>query len=132
MRVGGQTHPVRSVLHPDQNETSLWFPIESVQEAAMSMIDPGVTGRRRPELSNRKKGKTRRRRQTFEPAADSPLMSIPAAGRKFYGLSKNGSYDAAARGEFGRLFEVGRRKFVVVANVERKIRPAHDEEEEAA
>jgi hypothetical protein len=96
----------------------------------MSMIDPGVTGRRRPEMFKTKQ-KARRRRQTFEPAADSPLMSIPAAGRKFYGLSRNGSYDAAARGEFGRLFEVGRRKFVVVANVERKIRAATDEDEAA-
>jgi hypothetical protein len=102
----------------------------------MSMTDPGVTGRRRPELLGRKKAFRKkvvhRRRQTLEPAEGGPLMSIPAAGRKYYGLSKNGSYDAAARGEFGRLFEVGRRKFVVVANVERKIRAATDEEEEAA
>jgi hypothetical protein len=105
----------------------------------MSMIDPNVTGRGRPEARGNRGKKTgsargplRRRRQTLEPAEGGPLMSVPAAGRKFYGLSKNGSYDAAARGEFGRLFEVGRRKFVVVANVERKIRAAHDEEEEAA
>jgi hypothetical protein len=74
---------------------------------------------------------TRRRRQTLEPAEGGPLMSVPAAGRKYYGLSKNGSYDAAARGEFGRLFEVGRRKFAVVANIERKIRAATDEDEAA-
>jgi hypothetical protein len=109
----------------------------------MSMIDPSVTGRGRPEArGNRGKKKTgfargppRRRRQTLEPAAGGPLMSIPAAGLKFYGLSKNGSYDAAARGEFGKLFEVGRRRFVVVANVEKKIRRATDEdndEDEAA
>jgi hypothetical protein len=100
----------------------------------MSTLDPGVTGRGRPEMPGRKKALkksvTRRRRQTLEPAAGGPLMSIPAAGLKFYGLSKNGSYDAAARGEFGRLFEVGRRKFVVVANVERKIRAATEDDEE--
>jgi hypothetical protein len=103
----------------------------------MSTLDPGVTGRGRPEAFGQKKKAikkklVRRRRQTLEPAPDSPLMSIPAAGRKFYGLSKNGSYDAARANAFGRLFEVGRRKFVVVANVERKIRAATDEDEEAA
>ena len=101
----------------------------------MSTLDPGVTGRGRPEMLGRKKAlkkkvMTRRRRQTLEPAEGGPLMSVPAAGRKFYGLSKNGSSDAAARGEFGRLFEVGRRKFVVVANVEKKIRRATEEDEE--
>jgi hypothetical protein len=38
-------------------------------------------------------------------------MSVPEAGKKYYGLSKNGSYDAAARGEIptvpvGRLLRV--------------------------
>jgi hypothetical protein len=102
----------------------------------MSELDPGMTGRGRPEMPGRKKTfkkkVTRRRRQTLEPAKGGPLMSIPAAGLQYYGLSKNGSYDAAARGEFGRLFEVGRRKFVVVANVERKIRAATDEDEDEA
>src|SRR6516225_4966190 len=101
----------------------------------MSELDPGVTGRGRPEMPGRKKAfkkkVTRRRRQTLEPAEGGPLMSVPAAGRKYYGLSKNGSYDAAARGEFGRLFEVGRRKCAVVANIERKIRAATDEDEAA-
>ena len=101
----------------------------------MSTLDPGISGRGRSEMPGRKKalGKkvTRRRRQTLEPAEGGPLMSVPAAGRKYYGLSKNGSYDAAARGEFGRLFEVGRRKFAVVANIERKIRAATDEDEAA-
>jgi hypothetical protein len=102
----------------------------------MTTLDLGATGRGRPQpLGRKKRAKkkgTRRRRQTLEPAEGGPLMSVPAAGRKYYGLSKNGAYDAAARGEFGKLFEVGRRKFAVVANIERKIRAAHDEEEEAA
>ena len=38
-------------------------------------------------------------------------MSVPEAGRVYYGLSRNGSYDAAARGEIptvrvGRLLKV--------------------------
>jgi Helix-turn-helix domain len=43
---------------------------------------------------------------------DDPLtVSVPEAGRKYFGLSRNGSYDAAARGEIptikiGRLLRV--------------------------
>jgi hypothetical protein len=41
----------------------------------------------------------------------SLTMSVPEAGRKYFGLSRNGSYDAAARGEIpvikiGRLLRV--------------------------
>jgi hypothetical protein len=92
----------------------------------MTTLDPGgVPGRTRPETPKKKRDKRGyQRRQTLEPAANSPLMTIPAAGRKYFGLSKNGSYDAAERGEFGRLYEVGRRRFVVVANVEGKIQAA--------
>jgi hypothetical protein len=104
----------------------------------MSMIDPNITGRGRPEARGTRGKKTkhsargppRRRRQTLEPAKGGPLMSIPAAGLQYFGLSKNGSYDAAAHGEFGRLFKVGRRKFVVVANVERKIQAAIETDED--
>jgi helix-turn-helix protein len=43
---------------------------------------------------------------------NTPLtLSVPEAGRKYFGLSRNGSYDAAARGELpvvriGRLLRV--------------------------
>lgn len=38
-------------------------------------------------------------------------LSVPQAGKKYFGLSRNGSYDAAARGEIptiriGRLLRV--------------------------
>jgi Helix-turn-helix domain len=38
-------------------------------------------------------------------------MSVPAAGKKYFGLSRNGAYDAAKRGELptikiGRLLRV--------------------------
>jgi len=61
----------------------------------MSAVDPGVTGRRRPS----------RKRKT-------PLtISVPEAGEIYFGLSKNGSYDAAARGDIptikvGKLLRV--------------------------
>jgi excisionase family DNA binding protein len=45
-------------------------------------------------------------------------LSIPEAGAKYYGLSKNGSYDAAARGEIP-FIEVGRLKRVPVVAMER-------------
>jgi hypothetical protein len=47
-------------------------------------------------------------------------MSIPEAGLHFYGLSKNGSYDAAARGEIPYL-QIGRLKRVPVVAMERKM-----------
>jgi hypothetical protein len=43
---------------------------------------------------------------------EAPLtLSVPEAGRRYYGLSRNGSYDAARRGEIptipvGRLLRV--------------------------
>jgi hypothetical protein len=63
-------------------------------------------------------------KKKHEPPAGSPFMTIPAAGEKYFGLSKNGSYDAAERGDFGELYEVGRRKFVVIPAIEAKIKAA--------
>jgi Helix-turn-helix domain len=45
-------------------------------------------------------------------------LSIPEAGEKYFGLSKNGSYDAANRGEIPYL-TIGRLKRVPVAALER-------------
>jgi hypothetical protein len=87
----------------------------------MATLDPGVTGKRRRGAVRKQ---ARPMRKTYEPPPGSPFMSIPAAGAKFFGLSKNGSYDAAQRGDFGELYEVGRRKFVVVPAIEAKIRAA--------
>jgi hypothetical protein len=45
-------------------------------------------------------------------AEETPLtISVPEAGRKYFGLSRNGSFDAAERGEIpvikiGRLLRV--------------------------
>jgi hypothetical protein len=50
-------------------------------------------------------------------AAPAKTMSIPEAGHLYFGLSKNGSYDAAARGEIPYIV-VGRLKRVSVAKME--------------
>jgi hypothetical protein len=55
------------------------------------------------------------------PAPSSPLMMIPDAGKEYYGLSVNGSYEAADRGDLGPVVEVGRRKYVTRAGVEQRI-----------
>jgi hypothetical protein len=47
-------------------------------------------------------------------------MSIPEAGKKYYGLSRNGSYAAAERGEIP-FIGVGRLKRVPVVAMERKM-----------
>jgi hypothetical protein len=87
----------------------------------MATLDRGVTGKRQRGTARKQ---ARKEAKTHEPPAGSPFMSIPAAGAKFFGLSKNGSYNAAERGDFGELYEVGRRKFVVVPAIEAKIKAA--------
>ena len=54
--------------------------------------------------------------------ADEPLtISIPVAGKRYYGLGRNGSYEAAARGEIptirvGRLLKVPVRAMEAMLN----------------
>ena len=50
-------------------------------------------------------------------AAPPKTLSIPEAGHLYFGLSKNGSYDAAARGEIPFIV-VGRLKRVSVSKME--------------
>lgn len=98
----------------------------------MATLDPGVTGKRRRRGAARnaakKKTTTKQARdepkKTYQPPAGSPFMTIPQAGKKYFGLSKNGSYDAAERGDFGEIYEVGRRRFVVIPAIEAKIKAA--------
>jgi hypothetical protein len=47
-------------------------------------------------------------------------MSIPEAGKKYYGLSRNASYDAAERGDIPYI-QVGRLKRVPVRLMERRL-----------
>jgi hypothetical protein len=51
-------------------------------------------------------------------------MSIPAAGRKYYNLGINGSYEAAKRGDIPYV-QVGRLKRALVRAIEQKL-SGHD------
>ncbi len=52
---------------------------------------------------------------------DEPkTMSIPAAGKRFFGLGRNASYEAARRGEIPFL-RFGRKKRVPVAACQRML-----------
>jgi hypothetical protein len=93
----------------------------------MSMLNPGAPGKRPPAAKRGKQAKVKAKakagraepakeekkpKKTLETPAGAPFKTIPQYGRDTYGLSKNGSYDAAARGDFGEIVEIGRRKFV--------------------
>lgn len=56
---------------------------------------------------------------------DTPLtISVPEAGRKYFGLSRNAAYDAAARGELP-VIKIGRLLRVPVRALEQMLdRPA--------
>jgi hypothetical protein len=52
---------------------------------------------------------------------DKPwTMSIPEAGKRYFGLGRNGSYDAARRGELPTV-NIGRLKRVLVRPLEQKL-----------
>jgi len=70
----------------------------------MATLDPGATGRRPAE---------RRRR------ASPLLMTVPEAGRKYFGLGKNASYDAARQGIIPTIKTGKKRQRVPVAACER-------------
>jgi excisionase family DNA binding protein len=50
-------------------------------------------------------------------------MSVPEAGAHYYGLSRNGSYDAAKRGDIPTI-KVGRLRRVPIAAMERRLEQA--------
>jgi hypothetical protein len=47
-------------------------------------------------------------------------LSVPEAGRIYFGLSRNGSYQAARSGTLPTI-EVGRRKYVPIRAIEKKL-----------
>jgi hypothetical protein len=53
-------------------------------------------------------------------------ISVPEAGKRYFGLSRNGSYDAAARGEIP-VIQIGRLKRVPVRLMERMLDQAGKE-----
>jgi hypothetical protein len=63
---------------------------------------------------------------------DTPLtLSVPEAGRKYFGLSRNGSYDAAARGDIP-VIRIGRLRRVPVRALEAMLDRAGNNPPQAA
>ena len=59
---------------------------------------------------------------------EAPLtISVPAAGKKYFGLSRNGAYDAAARGDLPTI-RIGRLLRVPVGALERMLDRASEPE----
>jgi hypothetical protein len=52
-------------------------------------------------------------------------LSVPAAGRQYFGLAKNASYEAAARGEIP-VIRIGGRLRVPVCQLERMLEGRDD------
>jgi len=50
-------------------------------------------------------------------------MSVPEAGKKYFGLSRNASYDAAARGEIPTI-KIGRLLKVPIVALDRMLEQA--------
>lgn len=50
----------------------------------------------------------------------SPTMSVPAAGKKYFGLGRNASYAAASRGEIPSV-RIGSRLFAVVSALDKLV-----------
>ena len=51
------------------------------------------------------------------------VMTIPEAGQKYFGIGRSASYEAARRGEIPTM-DIGRKKLVPVAAIERKFAEA--------
>lgn len=57
---------------------------------------------------------------TLEEALSKPTISVPDAGRLFFGLARNAAYGAAERGDFETI-KVGGRIVVPVAPIAAKL-----------
>jgi hypothetical protein len=51
---------------------------------------------------------------------DAKTLSVPEAGRRYFNLGRNGSYEAAKRGDLP-VIEIGSRKRVPVIALERML-----------
>jgi hypothetical protein len=78
-----------------------------------------------PQKASQKASQARVEAAASEPIDDGPRkwLSVPDAGRIYYGLSRNGSYDAAERGEIPTV-RVGRLLKVPVQMMEQKLNEA--------
>jgi hypothetical protein len=50
-----------------------------------------------------------------------PTADIPDVGRVCFELSRNGSYDAAKRGDLGEIIKVGRLQKVITSTLRAKL-----------
>ncbi|TPJ27161.1 helix-turn-helix domain-containing protein [Mesorhizobium sp. B2-8-3] len=57
---------------------------------------------------------------TLNDALSRPTLSVPDAGAVFYGLGRNGSYEAAKRGDIPTI-RIGRKIVVPVAPIANKL-----------
>jgi hypothetical protein len=63
-----------------------------------------------------------RRRKKLPPPLLAKTITVPEAGKQYFSLSRNASYDAAARGEIPTI-RIGRLLRVPVAALERMVNP---------
>jgi len=82
----------------------------------MTTLDPGITGRRRGGVTR----KATRRQKARAPPEPPLTISVPEAGRRYLGLSRKGSYDAARRGEIPTI-KIGKLRRVPVRAMERML-----------
>src|SRR5438309_5821927 len=98
----------------------------------MSTLDAGITGRHQAKKS-RKQGRFARHKKKARAPVERPsaTMSVPEAGKKYFGLSRNASYEAAARGQIPtvRILKFLR---VPVTAMERMLAEARKEPDAAA
>jgi hypothetical protein len=88
----------------------------------MATLKPGVTGRRAAPPARGKAGRRKKRNNSKRPPHEAAqTISIPEAGRKYFGLGKNASYEAAERGEIPFILVGKKRKRVPVRAMERKL-----------
>jgi hypothetical protein len=85
----------------------------------MSTLDPGVTGRRRRGAIAR----ARPQKARAPPEPPTITLSVPEAGKRYFGLSRNGSYAAAARGDIPTV-KIGKLLRVPIRVLERRLEAA--------
>ena len=60
---------------------------------------------------------------TDQPEHERYTTSIPKAGKKYFGIGRSASYEAAKRGEIPTV-NIGRKKLASIPAIERKIAEA--------
>ena len=51
------------------------------------------------------------------------VSSVPKAGKKFYGLGRSASYEAARRGDIPTIW-IGRKQFALIVAIKRRLEQA--------